>query len=341
MTTATVRNNDSGRSNTPVSVLGLGMLGSPLAGAFRARGHPTTVWNRSPGKADRLLARSAVEAATAGEAVEASPPIVVCVSDYAAACVILDAAGAVRRGRVVVNLSSGTLAAAREMAEWTARCSADYLDGAAKSGTRLVGRPEALFLVSRSADAGRPRRRPHLGADPGLAPLHDTALLGMAWDALAGFYHAIALMGTANVAAADFAAVATGHVPFLTRLMTDHARQTVATAEGWRAEEEGRYPDDDGTVEVHATAVDHLIHTSRTQGIGVALPTLIRSILETGIAAGHGAEGIASLRGGGVRRRSCFPPIRADGSRTACQGCRAGRSASNPKQWWRPLASQP
>lgn len=67
--------------------------------------------------------------------------------------------------------------------------------------------------------------------------------------------------------------------------MTDHARQI----------EYGRYPDDDGTVEVHAAAVEHVIHTSRAQGITAELPELIRSLLERGIAAGHGTEGIASI----------------------------------------------
>lgn len=62
---ATVHENRSERSATPVSVLGLGMLGSELARAFLDHGHATTVWNRSHGKADDLVAGGAIRAATA------------------------------------------------------------------------------------------------------------------------------------------------------------------------------------------------------------------------------------------------------------------------------------
>lgn len=85
--------NRSERSATPVSVLGLGMLGSELARAFLDHGHATTVWNRSHGKADDLVAGGAIRAATAEEAVSASALVVVCVSDYAAVREILDASG--------------------------------------------------------------------------------------------------------------------------------------------------------------------------------------------------------------------------------------------------------
>ncbi|MFD4375859.1 NAD(P)-binding domain-containing protein, partial [Streptomyces sp. NPDC058527] len=37
--------------NTPVTVIGLGSMGSALAAAFLAAGHPTTVWNRTPERA--------------------------------------------------------------------------------------------------------------------------------------------------------------------------------------------------------------------------------------------------------------------------------------------------
>ncbi|MER6985206.1 NAD(P)-binding domain-containing protein, partial [Streptomyces carpinensis] len=39
---------------TPVSVLGLGPMGTALASAFLAAGHPLTVWNRTPGRAGGL-----------------------------------------------------------------------------------------------------------------------------------------------------------------------------------------------------------------------------------------------------------------------------------------------
>lgn len=42
-----------------VSVLGLGPMGQALTGVLVAANHRTTVWNRTPAKADALRARGA------------------------------------------------------------------------------------------------------------------------------------------------------------------------------------------------------------------------------------------------------------------------------------------
>jgi 3-hydroxyisobutyrate dehydrogenase-like beta-hydroxyacid dehydrogenase len=47
---------------TPATVVGLGAMGHALAVQLIAAGHPTTVWNRTPGKAVALIARGATEA---------------------------------------------------------------------------------------------------------------------------------------------------------------------------------------------------------------------------------------------------------------------------------------
>lgn len=65
-----------------VTVLGLGPMGAALAAAFLAAGHRTTVWNRTPGKADALAAQGAAEAVEAAAAVTASPLTVVCLAAY-------------------------------------------------------------------------------------------------------------------------------------------------------------------------------------------------------------------------------------------------------------------
>ncbi|WP_313958131.1 NAD(P)-binding domain-containing protein [Paenibacillus sp. Y412MC10] len=62
-----------------MSVIGLGMMGSALAQAFLMEGSRTTVWNRTPDKAETLAAQGAVAAGTVAEAIAASPLIVICV----------------------------------------------------------------------------------------------------------------------------------------------------------------------------------------------------------------------------------------------------------------------
>ncbi|MCW2497630.1 NAD(P)-binding domain-containing protein [Jatrophihabitans sp.] len=55
-----------------VSVLGLGRMGRALVGRLLDAGYQVTVWNRTPGRADELVGRGAVEAPTVGAAVAAA-----------------------------------------------------------------------------------------------------------------------------------------------------------------------------------------------------------------------------------------------------------------------------
>ncbi|WP_378741816.1 NAD(P)-dependent oxidoreductase [Nocardia brasiliensis] len=277
----------------PVSVIGLGQMGATLAAAFLAAGHPTTVWNRSAGKADVLVAQGATRAKTLADAIAASRLVVVCVADYEAVSDLLEPVADQLVGRVLVNLTSGTPAQARDMARWAGANSVGYLDGAAMSGTRLVGKPEALFLFSGSPEVFAAHRSTlsalgnatDLGADPGLTAVYDTALFSLAWGALSGFYQAVALTGAEGVDASTFATTAAGHLPFIAGLFTEHARQI----------DSGTYPDADGTIEAHAAAMDHVVTSSRDQGIDAAVPELFTALLHKAIANGHGSDGIAAV----------------------------------------------
>jgi 3-hydroxyisobutyrate dehydrogenase-like beta-hydroxyacid dehydrogenase len=163
------------------------------------------------------------------------------------------------------------------------------------SGTRPVGRPEALFLYSGAADSfatARPvldslGRATYLGAEPGTASLYDIALLGVNLGLLAGFYHAAALLGRAGVPATAVAEVVTDYLPFAVGLLGDHARQA----------DRGHFPPDEGTLAGLAAAVDHLVATSTDLGISTGVPDGARALLARGIAAGHGADGLPSLVG--------------------------------------------
>ncbi|WP_245721920.1 NAD(P)-binding domain-containing protein [Nocardia crassostreae] len=116
--------------DTPVTVIGLGLMGRALAQAFLKAGHPTTVWNRTSGKAAELVAAGARFAPTAGDALAAGGLAVICVSDYDAMRDLLGANEIGLAGTTLVNLTSGSSAQAREAADWAEKRGARYLDGA-------------------------------------------------------------------------------------------------------------------------------------------------------------------------------------------------------------------
>lgn len=59
-----------------VAFLGLGRMGTAMAGHLQATGREVVVWNRTPGRAAALLAAGAREAASVGEAVQGAQAVV-------------------------------------------------------------------------------------------------------------------------------------------------------------------------------------------------------------------------------------------------------------------------
>ncbi|QEV18836.1 NAD(P)-dependent oxidoreductase [Streptomyces alboniger] len=283
-------------ASTPVTVIGLGLMGSALAATLLDRGHPTTVWNRSPQKAKPLADAGAHVAATPEDAVAASGLVLVCVLDYDALHAVLDplAEAGGLAGKSLVNLTSGAPEQAVEMAAWAGRHGAGYLDGGIMTTPPGVGNPEMMFLYSGSEavfEAHRPTLATlgdplYLGAEPGMASLYDSALLGLMWATFTGWLHGTALVTSDGTTAADFTRIAlrwlTGAV---SGFVTTYAPQVDA----------GRYPGDDATVDVQITAIDHLIHAAHARGIDNSLPHLLKSTMERTAAAGHGSDSYASV----------------------------------------------
>ncbi len=67
-----------------VTVLGMGNMGRAFAARAIETGHPTTVWNRTPGRAAALTASGAIEANTSRAAVAGADAVLVVLADDAA-----------------------------------------------------------------------------------------------------------------------------------------------------------------------------------------------------------------------------------------------------------------
>jgi 3-hydroxyisobutyrate dehydrogenase-like beta-hydroxyacid dehydrogenase len=278
----------------PVSVLGLGAMGTALAAAFLNHGHPTTVWNRTAEKADILVSQGAHRALTVAEAILASPLVMVCVLDYPTVREILAPACSALAGRVLVNLTNGTPQQARETANWVAAHGADYLDGGIMATPPMIGRPHSLVLYSGSEAAFQTHQKllellgagKYLGADPGLASLHDLALLSGMYGVFAGFFHSVALVGTENVKAADFMTLLG---PWLQAVLT--------FLPGYIQQIDGK----DYTIDVvsnlgmQAASLDNIIQAGREQGMSPELLTPLQSLFQRRAAEGRGAEDISGV----------------------------------------------
>ncbi|MFE3144527.1 NAD(P)-dependent oxidoreductase [Streptomyces scopuliridis] len=278
----------------PVTILGLGPMGRALAGAFLENGHPTTVWNRSAGKAAELVARGAVLGDTVADAVAASPLTLVCVMDYDAVHALLAPATAALKGRTLVNLTTDSPDRARETAAWAAGHGIGYLDGSIMTPTQTIGESDALVLYSgpeelyethRPALASLGGTATHLGTDPGRAAAHDVALLDLFWTAMSGVVHAFALAAGENIGPADFARYAKAISGLLPDIMDTFARHI----------EEGRFPGEQSTLLSAAAGMDHIIHAARARGLETGVLSAARDIARQAIDAGHGSDGYSRL----------------------------------------------
>lgn len=281
---------------SPVTVLGLGLMGQALADTFVREGHPTTVWNRTAAKAGPLVAKGAQLADSVADAVAASPLVVVCVLDYDALHELLDPVAGALDGRVLVNLTSGTSDGARETARWAAGHGATYLDGAILTDPDGVGTADAVILYSGPRavfDAHEPALRllggatTHLGDDHGLASLHDVAVLGLMWGVLNSFLQGAAVLGAAGVDASAFAPLAAKSVKMVADWVPGYAEQI----------DKNEFPAVDATLATHLASMDHLVHESESLGVNAEFPRLVKDLAERSVANGHGAEGYAAMIG--------------------------------------------
>ncbi len=277
-----------GESKKQVGVLGLGRMGAALAGALLGAGHDVVVWNRSPLKAGPLLDRGARLAATPAE-VASADVVLSCLSTYDSQRPVLEAAS----WKVLVNLTSGTPADARDLAAWASSAGIDYVDGVIMAVPQGIGTPESRILYSGSAPVFSAQREVlsvlgepvFLGEDAGLAALYDLALLGIMWSTMAGYLHALALVGTEGVAPSTFTPMALSWLSAVGGFLPGIGASVTS----------GDYETDVSALDINAAGLGLLVETSRAQGISAAVPAALRELFDRAVASGHGSHAIASV----------------------------------------------
>ncbi|GAA2094995.1 NAD(P)-binding domain-containing protein [Streptomyces albiaxialis] len=281
---------------TPVTLLGLGAMGTALGRVWLDAGHPLTVWNRTPGKGDALAAYGARVADSAAEAVAASRLVVVCLLDDASVGEALD--GADLTGKDLVNLTTGTPEQARARARWAEERGARFLDGGIMAVPSMIGAPEAggyvFYSGSRAlfdehrATLAAPAGTSYVGEAPGHAALHDVALLSAMTAMMGGIVHAFALVrGERDIAPKEFAPLLSGWLV----AMAGSVGQTAAQLES------GDYTEGVVSNLAMMTAGNAtLLDTAGEQGVGTELIAPFAELMAARLAeGGHDDEGTTGI----------------------------------------------
>ncbi|MER7417380.1 NAD(P)-binding domain-containing protein [Micromonospora peucetia] len=276
-----------------VTVLGLGDMGSAIAKTFIDRGYRTTVWNRTASRSVPLVDAGATVAATAAEAVAASPLVVVCLLDSTAVDEVLDSVDAAVAGRVLVNLTSGSPSQARANERWAGERGAEYLDGKIMGDPPYVGTPNILFPFSGSHsafEAHGPMLRElgtvvYHGEEAGSAAVEFMAQVAMGYEILVGFLHTLRLVQTEGADVAEFAGRVASSVAALSPLLNSIGK----------AVKSGEYPPDLGSLNVQAALMDDLISHRESIGVEAVRMREVKDLMDRRIADGFGAQGFSSL----------------------------------------------
>ncbi|WP_157963798.1 NAD(P)-dependent oxidoreductase [Actinocorallia populi] len=277
-----------------VAVLGLGEMGAAIAGALLAAGHRTTVWNRTPEKAEEAVAGGARRAATVPDAVAAGEVVFISVKGAAAVRKILEEAGGALAGRTVVNLTDGTSAEARETARLAAGSGAEYLHGQIMTIVPGIGHPEAVVFFG-GEQAVYDRHRPLLdllggkgtlvAADPGVPVLYGMSVHGIMWGLLNGFLHAAALLTDEGVELKRFLDQAAPSLAALMSFLPSIADEV----------EHSRHAAEYGALRHHHPSVDDLLRESRDRGVDDRLPAHTLSLVARALADGHADDSYSRL----------------------------------------------
>lgn len=279
---------------TPVTLLGLGAMGTALARAWLAAGHPLTVWNRTPARAAAIAAEGATVADSAAAAVAANTLVVVCLLDDASVGEAL--ADTDLTGRDLVNLTTGTPAQARARAAWAGERGARYLDGGIMAVPPMVGVPQAGGYVFYSGSRelferhrqtlGVPVGTTYVGQDAGYAALHDVALLSAMYGMFAGAAHAFALIRKEDIDPTSLA-------PLLADWLVAMAPAVHRTAEQLRS---GDYTE--GVVSrlaMQVAGTPAFLSTAEQQGVSPELLSPYFALMRRRLAEGGGDEDLTGV----------------------------------------------
>ncbi|GAA3643417.1 NAD(P)-binding domain-containing protein [Nonomuraea antimicrobica] len=278
-----------------VTVIGLGPMGQAMVGAYLDAGYQVTVWNRTPARADELVARGAKRAESVEEALTANELVVLSLTDYDAMDAILaQAPPAALKGRTLANLTSDNPDRSRRAAAWLAERGAVQVTGGVLVPPPGIGKPGSMTYYSGPEDAVEAHRPAlevltgieYLGEDHGLAALYYQIGIDMFWTALTGYLHGQAVAEANGISAEDFLPHAVRTLELRYFLEFYAPRITAGNHEG-----------DVDRVSMGVASLEHVVHTTRAAGVDDSLPSAVLEIFRRGATDGHAQDSLTSLIG--------------------------------------------
>ena len=138
-----------------IGLIGLGLMGRPMGMNLIKAGYPLTVWNRTPSRAEELVAAGAKLAKSPQEVAAASDIFLTMVSDPPALEEILwgncGSMQSLKRGSIYIDSSTVSPALARKIAAACAERGVRFLDAPVTGGDWGAKKGELVFMIGGDA----------------------------------------------------------------------------------------------------------------------------------------------------------------------------------------------
>jgi 3-hydroxyisobutyrate dehydrogenase-like beta-hydroxyacid dehydrogenase len=282
--------------NQKVAVIGTGHMGSALATALFKKGFATTVWNRTAAKTEPLSRLGIHVAQSVLEAVSQADVVIVNIKNYTTTKDLLCESGleSVLRGKVLVQLSSGTPDEAREMEAWARPHGIEYLDGAIVNYPVDIGKPHGTVLYSGSEELFK-RVKPVLlafgdkamfvGKEIGHASATDVAGLTFATGTMVGFLLGYIVYEAENLPVG-------GYLQFVKSLMPAMEGALADLCDKIRVKD---YANTQASLETWSVAPRELIGWCKEHGVDHSFADSQLQLIEKAVKAGKGQADFAYL----------------------------------------------
>ncbi|KAL1914155.1 uncharacterized protein VTP21DRAFT_10812 [Calcarisporiella thermophila] len=279
-----------------VSIIGLGDMGVVLAQTLLRSGYRVTVWNRSSSKAEPVVREGGILAPSVAAAISSSPISIICVTDYKATRSLLDSSEVIPtlKGRLLVELSTGTPQDARDAEAWVRGHGADYLDGAILATPVQIGRPDTPIFVSGNEFIFK-KAEPLLkvlagnlqfmGEAIGAASTWDLGFLSYLWGSMFGFLHGARIFESEGIRVDALGAMIANLAPIIGE-MVKHESNVIQEAD---------YSKPQSSVKISSASIDLIKKQAQEAKINSEVPTFIQGIFKKALAAGYGDEEVGAV----------------------------------------------
>ena len=258
----------------PISIIGLGVMGAALARTLLKHGNQVTVWNRSPEKAAPLVDAGAKLAASASDAVAASPATIVCIKSHLHTRELLAADPGVLPGKTIIELSTGDASDAEDLVAFLQSQGADFLIGMINAYPTGIGEDQTT-IITVGPEATWTQYAPVIKVLGGKStyvgdrPAALAALFAALFTTRQGFMFGMIYGALACQKAGIPLDVFVDQIPVSIKLVQDYYDVFAATVPA------SHFSDPPGSMATYAAAFEDALGTFKTLGANAELPQLM------------------------------------------------------------------